>query len=212
MVTPRINHTPGTTRNTRSRSPVSRPTGARRRPRSQEPTTQRVLRTFRASAKPAPPAVAVAGTAATQLDGVLARYREMAAGSDSDLRRLAEAQLNRLARFHRSAIHGVNADTSAPRTSRWAHVPIADLFHAAGNAAYERANGKIETGHEPLHSSKSGRCVVIEPEAGLWWCRSCRHGGDAAAFVMALHGWPYPRASVWLKERYGLPRKERRRG
>jgi len=56
-----------------------------------------------------------------------------------------------------------------------------------------------------MHSSKSGRCVILDPAAGRWWCLSCRRSGDAASFLMALRGWPYRRAALWLTERYGAP-------
>src|SRR5439155_799434 len=91
------------------------------------------------------------------------------------------------------------------RASRWAHVPLTTLFEEQGNRLFPRPGGLYESGHEPMHGSKSGRCVFIEPAAGRWWCRSCRQGGDAASFVMTLNGWNYARAARWLTERYGSP-------
>jgi hypothetical protein len=91
------------------------------------------------------------------------------------------------------------------RPSRWAHVPLAQLFAAAGNCLYERGNGTIECAHEPLHSSKGGRCVSINPTTGLWWCRGCRRGGDAATFLIDLTGCSTTAAAAQLTQAYGPP-------
>jgi DNA primase len=61
----------------------------------------------------------------------------------------------------------------------------------------------VETGHEPLHHSKSGRCVVINATEGTWYCRSCRKGGDAASFLMQHRGATYKVAVAYLRDRYG---------
>jgi hypothetical protein len=90
------------------------------------------------------------------------------------------------------------------RPSRWAHVPLKDLF-AAHNPVYARADGKAECGHEPFHTSKTGRCVLIDPARGWWWCRSCQQHGDAAAFIMAINGWTYVEATRCLAQKYGPP-------
>jgi hypothetical protein len=89
--------------------------------------------------------------------------------------------------------------------SPWAHVPLAKLFEADGNATMERRGGLVESGHQPHHGSKSGRCVVISPKTGYWWCRGCRRSGDAVAYVMAKHGYSYRQAAAWLAERHGPP-------
>jgi DNA primase len=83
-------------------------------------------------------------------------------------------------------------------------VPLADLV-GAYNELYERDGGLVESAHEPIHGSKSGRCLLIDTQKGRWWCRSCRQHGDAASFVMAVHGWQYGQATAWLAERYGAP-------
>ena len=90
------------------------------------------------------------------------------------------------------------------RPSPWCHVPLGDLF-GAHNTLYPRSNGLLECGHEPLHTSKGGRCVLVDPGAGRWWCRSCRQHGDAATFVMAVNGWAYTEAAGWLAAQYGRP-------
>src|SRR3712207_7913895 len=53
----------------------------------------------------------------------------------------------------------------------------------------------IETGHEPLHGSRSGRCVVISVDVGRWWCRSCRRSGDAATHLADVLGCSYAEAA-----------------
>jgi hypothetical protein len=112
---------------------------------------------------------------------VVARYRTLAISPDRAQRQLGRAQL---ARLERARGQTANATLSL----RWAHAPLTTLFAEAGNVAVARAGGRSETGHEPLHRYSSGHCVVIDAQRGVWWCRSCRKGGDAATFVMQLHG------------------------
>lgn len=109
---------------------------------------------------------------------------------------------HQLARLMREPHNGPRKPASR---SRWGHVPIADLFAAAGNRLHVRGSGRIETGHEPIHGSKGGHCVTIDPTTGLWYCRSCRTGGDAARYVRQLRGCTYAEAARWLTERYGIP-------
>jgi hypothetical protein len=122
------------------------------------------------------------------------------ATTDGLQREVARRQLRRLTSAR---------DRSAPRAtgprSRWTHVPLADLFATAGNRVYPRANGHQESGHEPCHASKSGRCVEIDPARGYWWCRGCRQGGDAVRAVMSLNGVTYPVAVARLVEIWGTP-------
>jgi hypothetical protein len=89
--------------------------------------------------------------------------------------------------------------------SRWSHVPLGELFAAAGNAVHRRGEGVLESAHEPEHGSRSGRCVLIFVKSGRWWCRSCGARGDAATYIMRLHGVGYAEAAAWLVERYGEP-------
>jgi hypothetical protein len=101
------------------------------------------------------------------------------------------------------------------RPSPWNHVPPDELL-APYNTIYARGDGKVECGHEPFHSSKSGRCVLIDTAAGRWWCRGCQQHGDALSLVIALHGCSYGEAVRWLVEHYGpsaqKPTRRRRRG
>ncbi len=122
------------------------------------------------------------------------------AAADRIARATARRQLVALER----ATSGRPAGQQAKPT-RWAHVPITALFERAGNRLFPRSNGSFDSGHEPVHGSKSGRCVLIDPARGRWWCRACRRGGDAVAAVMSLHGWTYPHAVRWLTEQYGPP-------
>jgi hypothetical protein len=92
-------------------------------------------------------------------------------------------------------------ETSDVRPSPWSHVPLPDLV-GAYNELYERDGGLVESAHEPMHGSKSGRCLLIDTQTGRWWCRSCRQAGDAAAFVMATQGWSYSQTAQWLEEKY----------
>jgi hypothetical protein len=109
-------------------------------------------------------------------------------------------------RRRQSARHRQRVGHPTPTTmrpSRWAHVPLTVLFEAAGNRLYLRGNGVTECGHEPLHTSKGGRCVAINPTTGLWWCRGCRRGGDAVTLVMDLEGCTAKEARSRLTARFG---------
>jgi hypothetical protein len=125
-------------------------------------------------------------------------YRAQAASAADPLdRTVAQRQLVRLERAANRPV------ASVLPPCRWRHVPLGELFEVAGNRLHRRSDGRLESGHEPLHGSKSGRCVLIDPAAGRWWCRSCRRGGDAVTLVMQLRGWDHRRATAWLAARYG---------
>lgn len=98
---------------------------------------------------------------------------------------------------------------SLPKASRWAYVPLAALFTLYGNTVYGSGQGRAECGHEPVHSSKSGRCVLLDLAAGRWWCRSCQQHGDAATFIATARGCDQAEAAAWLTERYGPPADDR---
>jgi hypothetical protein len=112
----------------------------------------------------------------------------------------AEVRRRQSARRTQRVGHGA---TGTMRPSRWVHVPLAQLFAAAGNRLSVRGNGVIECAHEPLHASKGGRCVAINPTTGLWWCRGCRRGGDAVTLVMDLEGCSAKEARARLTARFG---------
>jgi hypothetical protein len=78
------------------------------------------------------------------------------------------------------------------------------LFSECGNGLEDRGD-TIRTGHEPVHGSKSGACVVIWCGSGRWWCSSCHEAGDAATLVMRTRGVTYAEAAAFLTERYGPP-------
>ena len=133
---------------------------------------------------------------------LIARYQQLAQSADPVDRLIARRQLAAL----RAATRRYTLDDTV---SGWAHVPLARLFEAAGNEPYERANGTFVCGHEPVHASRSGGCLVIWPRAGRWWCSSCRQGGDAVQAVRSLHGLTFRGAVGWLVARYGPPRPPR---
>lgn len=93
----------------------------------------------------------------------------------------------------------------------WGHVPILDLFEQAGNRVHVRPGGRAECGHEPIHGSTSGRCVTIDPDRGIWYCRSCRTGGDVVRLAMQTQGVSGAAAVKWLVARYGPPAHRRGR-
>jgi hypothetical protein len=114
-------------------------------------------------------------------------------------REVARRQAARLVRVRSRASRPTN------RPSRWAHVPLAELFAQAGNRLYTRGSGLVECGHEPIHTSRGGRCVEIDSTTGLLWCRSCREGGDAVSFVLAVQGCTREEAEAVLFLQYGPP-------
>ena len=100
------------------------------------------------------------------------------------------------------------------RPSPWKHVPLVKLFQKFGNRPRQRRDGTWDSGHEPVHPSRSGRCVWIRPAEGRYYCRSCRKSGDAVTFLMEARGLTYREAARILAERFGPPaglRRERNR-
>lgn len=110
---------------------------------------------------------------------------------------LDQARLRRLT--------GGTPDGAAYGPSRWSHVPLARLFEEHGNVLVHKGPGKLVTGHKPLHSSRSGQCVVVWTSEGRWWCSSCHASGDAASYIMAAQELSYRQAAEWLIARYGKP-------
>src|SRR5690349_14141102 len=64
---------------------------------------------------------------------------------------------------------------------------LAQIFARAGNRLHPTAMG-FDTGHEPCHSSKSGRCVGLNATTDRWYCRSCHQSGGVVEALMALEG------------------------
>jgi hypothetical protein len=106
-----------------------------------------------------------------------------------------------LARAQQQSSTAVGAER---RPSRWSHVPLAELI-GEHNHVYERGGAHLETGHEPIHGSRSGRCVLVDTGTGRWYCRSCGRSGDAAGWVMVVQDLSYAQAAAYLAERYGPP-------
>ncbi len=126
------------------------------------------------------------------------RYAADLSSTDPLTREVAARQLQRLR---------VSSPRAANRSavSAWVHVPLADLFAEQGNQIHRHSDSSLESGHEPLHGSNSGRCVLLDLDRGRWWCRSCRQSGDAPIYVMAVRGRGHRAAAAWLAERYGPP-------
>lgn len=123
---------------------------------------------------------------------------------------LAEVERRQRARLDRSVLlfdtdEASNTSKPAP-PSPWAHIPIHTLFERDGNTIRVRGDGRVETGHEPHHSSKSGACVLINPKTGFWWCRSCGKKGDAVAYIMQREGISYNKAAELLAAEFSAPK------
>jgi DNA primase len=96
------------------------------------------------------------------------------------------------------------------RPSPWKHVPLTKLFQAMGNRVRQRRDGTWDSGHEPVHGSKSGRCVWINPETGRYYCRHCHESGDAVTLLMRVKGLSYRDAVRLLEAKFGPPADSRR--
>lgn len=96
-----------------------------------------------------------------------------------------------------------------PRT-RWAHALnslVGDLDERHWVTADE-----FKTGHSQQHASRSGSCLSVNLAKGLWYCSSCRLGGDSMRWV-EIHGivdeadpdGSVNRAYVALRKLFGQP-------
>lgn len=132
-------------------------------------------------------------------DSARRRIEALAASSDPVDREVARRLAGQLPRAQ-----VVRPADDTRRRSRWAHADLADLFAHFDNPVHA-AGERLKSGHEPVHGSRSGTCVVAWPATGRWWCSSCGRAGDAAGFVMAALGVKYPAAAEWLTTRYGPP-------
>ena len=82
-------------------------------------------------------------------------------------------------------IRRAGADVAEGRApSRWVHVPLLDLIKESNPTVRTKAPGKFVTGHQPVHPSASGTCLVIWTTTGYYWCSSCKEGGDAATWLV----------------------------
>jgi hypothetical protein len=84
---------------------------------------------------------------------------------------------------------------------------VARLFAEAGNFLKATATG-FTCGHDPVHQSKSGTCVKINSEKGLWFCTSCNIGGDAVKAMMSLRGVSREEAETLLRVMTGAKDEE----
>src|SRR4051812_14284636 len=123
-------------------------------------------------------------------DAVRHRIEALAASTDPVDRAVARRLAGQLPRPPRPTSRSAG---DAGLRSRWAHVDLTALFSHFGNPV-QAAGERLKTGHEPVHGSRSGTCVVAWPETGRWWCSSCGSSGDAAGFVMRALGTKYPAA------------------
>ena len=134
-------------------------------------------------------------------DSARHRIEALAASSDPLDHEVARRLAGQLPRTDTRALGAI---PDGQTRSRWQGVDMADVFAHFGNPV--RAVGdRLKSGHEPVHGSRSGTCVVAWRETGRWWCSSCGRSGDAAGFVMQALGLKYPAAAEWLTERYGPP-------
>src|SRR5215470_10187879 len=84
-------------------------------------------------------------------------YTRLAASDDFVARGLAREQL---AHLHEPLGKRGPSQTNSSR-NRWPHVPLAALLEEAGNSP-RRSGGRMVSGHESVHGSKSGTCVSVD--------------------------------------------------
>jgi hypothetical protein len=135
-------------------------------------------------------------------DAVRRRVDTLLASVDPLDREVGRRLLSRLPELRPvSVTHPADTDR---RPSRWRHVPMADVLERAGNHV-QMAGDRLKSGHEPVHGSRSGACLVVWPADGRWWCSSCGRAGDAVGLVMGLLGVSARDAMRLLSDRYGAP-------
>jgi hypothetical protein len=134
---------------------------------------------------------------------LLQRYRAALRSEDRDDRAVAKELLRRLARASNRRTGGMGQDERP--TARWAHVDSVELLSQLGASNIEQRGGRIQSGHDWAHGSRSGACLVLWPTEGRWWCSSCRRGGDLLALVRDALGLGHDAAWTWLAARYRPP-------
>lgn len=75
----------------------------------------------------------------------------------------------------------------------------------AGEPRSSVTTSGYKTGHGHAHDSRSGTCVSVNLERGIWYCSSpsCRRGGTAITWVMDTEDCGYGEAWEMLCRRFG---------
>jgi DNA polymerase I-like protein with 3'-5' exonuclease and polymerase domains len=79
---------------------------------------------------------------------------------------------------------------------------LSQLFADAGNTLRPTVTG-FRSGHEPAHSSSSGKCVSIDPAQEVWCYHSCQQGGGPVEALVSLKGVSRQEAEAYLREHGG---------
>jgi hypothetical protein len=86
-----------------------------------------------------------------------------------------------------------------PRTPHTAQ----DRAPAPWHTVIEQVIGRGKTGHAHAHSSKSGTCVSVNAERGVWYCSSCRSGGTTVTWIMEREELRAGEAWQYLVDQFG---------
>jgi hypothetical protein len=140
-------------------------------------------------------------TTPVALREVVARWRALAKDDDPIVRAAARELLADLSQGARS-----RPRDSQRRPTYWRQV-IGEVI--AAEPCYSRTDDGYKTGHGHVHGSKSGTCVSVNTSLGLWYCSSCRRGGDTVAWVMDTDECNYGQAWNILVDRFGAARANR---
>src|SRR5262249_36528076 len=125
-----------------------------------------------------------------------ARGHLLAAGCHSITRSIATACVWNTA--YRSQSVNIAEGTMAPESL------VAKIFAAYGNPLpTPNRSGDVYTSHEPVHASKSGRCVRINVLKDVFICDNCHRGGGPPQALQTFEELSYDEAVAAVQARYG---------
>ena len=142
-------------------------------------------------------------SAPDSVDKIVASWRVLANSADPLERATGKHLLQEWQRT-RAVDEPREQDEDRP-PARWAHA-LAELI-ARDEPQEQRWSDQshFKTGHSLMHGSKSGTCLSVNTERGVWYCSSCRRGGDAIGWLVVHFGQSRDQAWWSLRRAYGDP-------
>jgi hypothetical protein len=126
---------------------------------------------------------------------VLDHWRELTRAADPIVRAAARELIADLKQTRRP-----QTELDARPPAGWRSV-IAQVINT--EPRYSATSAGYKTGHGYAHGSKSGTCVSVNTERGIWYCSSCRRGGTTITWVMDIEQCSYGQAWQVLVDRFG---------
>jgi hypothetical protein len=139
-------------------------------------------------------------TAPESVKNIVRRWKALAKSNDPVEAATARAMLAAWRDIRPSQRPSADLEDDRP-PARYAHA-LVDLIN--DDEKHWTSESRFKTGHSCAHSSKSGTCLSVDVSRGLWYCSSCRHGGDAIMWLMAAQGLRRDQASMQLYRTYGF--------